>query len=271
MKKALMIIISLTLLLSIVLTGCSSGVSQADYDALLAQLADARTQLNDLQADLSEVNDAKAASEAALQNQIDELSRQMEDLKVRYEWIGLSTAEIAEKIVQNYNATHVYSQIDLFVCSDMASEVWNMLKAKGIASVIVIGNKDMPITDIMQSNHAWVLADIGDGQKLALETTGGFSVSRDKNPLYYRGWTFASPSDLKKNNDLRKEHDLRVGFRNLLAAEVNNAMNLYNNSGSQVEADKYFELYNKLKELKDAQETIINQLKVQITELAAQL
>src|SRR4030042_2066684 len=86
-------------------------------------------------------------------------------------------AETAQKIVSYYRETHVYSSYDLFVCSDMAAEVWNMLKAAGIDSIIAVGRIDASIGDILDSNHAWVLAEVGSGQFLALETTGGFAVS----------------------------------------------------------------------------------------------
>ncbi len=289
MRKLFPIIAALVLILSVFLSGCGgSGVSQADYDAIKAQLATVQSSLSDVQSKLTQAQSDLAKAQQVtttpntdlqtaqttitdLQKQNADLQEQITDLKAQYEFIGLTTAQIAEKVVQNYHATHVYSTIDYFVCSDMASEVWNMLKAQGISSAIVIGSIDDPITDIMQSDHAWVLADIGNGEKLALETTGGFTVSSDDKPLYYRGWSFASPADLKTNNDLRKEHDLRVGFRNVLNDEVNKAMTSYNNSTSQTEADKYLTLYNKLVELRTAQETLINSLKAQIASLATQL
>jgi hypothetical protein len=59
-----------------------------------------------------------------------------------------------------------------------------------------------------------------------------------------------------------------VSWVNLLVAEVNTAMGLYNNSSNQADADKYLELYNKLKQLKDAQAAILLQIKAQIDGLA---
>jgi hypothetical protein len=143
-----------------------------------------------------------------------------------------------------------------------------MLKAQGISSVIVVGDVDNAIGDILQSNHAWVLANVDNGGKLALETTAGVAYTKTEKPLYYRGRAFNSPTDLKAINDLKREYNTRVEFRNQLANEVNAAMNLYNNSSSQTEADKYLALYNKLKELKDAQEAKLLQLQTQINSLA---
>jgi len=274
-KKIILVFVTVVLLLSVILTGCSSGsgIAQADYDNVKAQLADVQSKLTKAQADLAAALADNTAGDAlkTAQATITDLQKQLADLKAQYEWAGLTPAQIAEKLIQNYHATHVYTKTDMFICGDMSSEVWNMLKAQGISAVIVIGNKDATISDILQSNHAWVLADVGGGQKLALETTAGIVIKQSDNPLYYRGWTFSSPADITANNDLIKEHNLRVSFRNLLAAEMNTAIGLYNNSTNQAEADKYLTLYDKLKALKDAEETIINQLKAQIDGLATTL
>ena len=116
--------------------------------------------------------------------------------------------EIAESIVRQYHETHVYSEYDLFVCSDMALDVWNMLKAQGINAIIQIGNVGEAIQSIAEANHAWVLAETSPGQYLALETTSGYAV-RD-NPLYYQGWSFHSPRRFKRYVELRHEYNIRV-------------------------------------------------------------
>ncbi len=132
-----------------------------------------------------------------------------------------------------------------------------MLKAAGVSSVVVVGNKDNPITDILQSNHAWVLAEVGPGQYLALETTGGFTVTASQNPLYYRGWSFASPADLKSYNDLVKEYNTRVGFRNNLNDEANNTSDPA--------------VFDKLTALRLEQENTLNDIKAEIASLASVL
>jgi hypothetical protein len=235
-------------------------------------LADVQSKLTKAQSDLAAALADTSADDAlkAAQAQVADLERQLANLKAQYEFEGGSTADIVAKIAANYHATHVYSTFDMFICSDMASEVWNMLKTQGISSVIVIGNKDAQITDILLSNHAWVLADIGSGEKLAVETTAGTVVPRNQNANYYHGWSFSSPTDLKANNDWIKEYNLRVGFRNLLKDAVNEAQTLYNNSSNQAEADRYMVLYTKLKELKEAQETLLTQLMGRISGLATQ-
>jgi hypothetical protein len=255
-KSLILALLTLTIVFSLVLSSCQTGISQAQYDQVTAQLKDIQSKLTAAQGDLTKAQTDKAAVDAQLksaQSQISTLQSQVSQSSI----VGATTAETAAKIVKNYHDTHVYSTWDMFVCSDMASEVWNMLKAQNISAVVVVGNKDALITDILQSNHAWVLATVGSGQYLALETTGGYAVKKTENPFYYRGWSFSSPGDLKGHNDWIKEYNLRVGFRNQLNSEVTKAAS----SGNSV-------LYNKLVELRTAQETALNTLMSNINKLA---
>jgi hypothetical protein len=272
-KKILFTLIAVVVLLvPLVFTGCQSGVPQADYDQVKSQLTEAQSQLTQAQSDLAALQTAKddvAAQLEDAQDEITELESQVSALRAQYELEGDTPAETAANIIRFYHETHVYSAYDLFVCSDMATEVWNMLKAVGIDSIIAVGSVDTAIDDILLSNHAWVLAEVAPGQYLALETTGGFTVAESENYLYYRGWSFDSPADLKSYNDLIKEYNTRVDFRNLLAGEVNQAADLYNNSSTQAEADKWLALYDKLVELTEGQEAVLNNLMAQINALAA--
>ena len=268
MKKKILFIMLFVSLVALVFTSCQSGgVSQADYDQLNAQLVGVQSQLAQSQSEIASLNSQVEADRAAIQakddklayyeSRVADLQTQLAALQVQYDLTGATPAETAQKIVAYYHETHVYSSYDLFVCSDMASEVWNMLKAVGISSVIAVGNVDSAISDILDSNHAWVLAEVVPGQYLALETTGGFAVTETENPLYYVGWSFAGPADLKSNNDLRKEYNIRVGFRNLLASE-------YNSSTDPAVRDV-------LNRLRLDQEAILNSIMAQINGLASVL
>jgi hypothetical protein len=274
-KKILLALITAIILLSATLVGCqTTGITQAQYDQLAAQLTDAQAKATQAQNNLTKLQSDKSAVDAQLKDAlatIDSLKGQVGGLQEQTTLTGATPAETAAKIVKNYIETHVYSTIDYFICSDMASEVWNMLKAQGIKSVIVVGNKDAAISNILQSDHAWVLAEVGPGDYLALEATGGYVVTKSKNPLYYRGWSFDSPTSLKSHNELVREYNTRVGFRNLLNNEANKIAELHNNSTSQVEADKYETAYNKLVELRDAQEAALNNILSEINGLATPL
>lgn len=137
-------------------------------------------------------------------------------------------AETAEKIVKYYFETHVYDATDMFVCADMAAEVWNMLKAQDIAALIMVGNLNAPINKITESNHSWVLAEIAPGEYLALETTGGVVKPRDSNPQYYRGWTFQTPAAEKDWQRLAREFNTRVEIVNDITAQINQVVAEYN-------------------------------------------
>ncbi len=263
-KRLLLSLITVVILASIVLSGCqTTGISQAQYDQVNNQVAGLQSQLSLAQTNVSSLQAEKANAEGQLlaaQQKVKDLESQVNTLKAQGTLTGATLAETATKIVKNYDETHVYSTYDLFICSDMASEVWNMLKAKGINAVVVVGNKDTLINDIFLSNHAWVLATVDNNDLLALEATSGSVYKRSENPYYYMGWTFKSPADLKANNDWVKEHNIRVVFRNQLNTEANKAMSSGNDA-----------LYAKLVELRTAQETEINNLKAKIKALATQI
>ncbi|MGD0794247.1 MAG: hypothetical protein ABR958_01455 [Dehalococcoidales bacterium] len=269
MKKPLLfVLISIVIVLSCVLSSCQSGVPQAQYDQLNAQVADLQSQLAKAQSDFTKLQADKTNVDNQLINaqfQITSLQSQVSQSSLT----GATPAETAAKIVKNYHDTHVYSAYDLFVCSDMASEVWNMLKAQNISAVVVVGDVDTAITDILQSDHAWVMATVGANDYLALETTGGYTVKKSEHPLYYRGWAFNSPADLKSHNDMVKEYNVRVEFRNQLNTEANKAAALYNASTNPSDAAKNKAVYDKLVELRTAQETTLNNLMSSISKLAA--
>lgn len=114
---------------------------------------------------------------------------------------------IVKGVITDYHNDHTYSANDLFTCSDMSMEVWNILKTKGIRARIVVGNVDRRISDITDSDHAWVVAEISPHNELALECVGGNIVTREQNPLYYSGWFFDSPKELKEFLQLGMEYD----------------------------------------------------------------
>jgi FtsZ-binding cell division protein ZapB len=272
MKKKLSVsLVVVIFLLSVVLTSCQSGVSQEVYNSAVAQVNNAQDTIAQLQDEVAGLNEAKEAVEQSLQealDTIDALQVQVSGMAGQYDLTGDTVVETVTNIIEYYHDTHAYSAADLFVCSDMAAEVWSMLKAQGIDSLIVVGSKDTPINDIILSDHAWVLAEVGEGQYLALETTGGYVVYKNENPLYYQGWYFSSPADMKRYNELVREYNVRVEIRNEIAMEVNGAAEAYNQSGNQTEAARLLAVYEKLVEIKEALEVGILAVEATINSLA---
>jgi hypothetical protein len=138
---------------------------------------------------------------------------------------------IANQVVANYHATHTFSSNDYFVCIDMANEVWDMLKNQGINAKILIGRVDYAPTNIIDSNHAWVLAEVSPDQYLALETTGGYSVQKSTNPLYYHGWAFFDPKESKNYDRLDQELIDDLQQYNAAVADYIRYVNQYNQAG----------------------------------------
>ncbi|MFC1961447.1 hypothetical protein ACFLWN_00140 [Chloroflexota bacterium] len=265
--SAVLLVFSFLFLVSV--TGC--GISAQQYEELASQLREAQEQNAAFQNEVNQLEGQNENLEAQSQNyqaEVAGLQKQIGALKEEYELVGATPAETAEKVVQYYHETHVYSLYDLFVCSDMAAEVWNMLKAQGINAVIAVGSIDAPVSGIVQCDHAWVLAEVAPGQYLALETTGGFVVPESSNPRYYRGWYFTTPKELKDYNRLIQEYNVRLGIRNELADEANRVRDEHNQSTSQSAADKLKAVHDELIELVRQHEDGLNDVMAEIDRLA---
>jgi Skp family chaperone for outer membrane proteins len=274
MKRLALALATLVILLSFLLAGCGGGIAPEQYQKVIDQIKDVQEKfeaLKDEKYALQAEKDDVAAELQAVQAKVGELEGQVSMLREQYELVGATPTETAEKIVKYYHKTHVYSTYDLFVCSDMASEVWNMLKAQGISALIVVGNKDAAVADIIQSNHAWVLAEVTPGEYLALETTGGYVVPKSQNILYYKGWYFSSPAELKSNNQLVREYNVRVGIHNEIVDEANEVREEHNQATDQNTADRLKAVHDKLIELMEAQEAEMNSIHAEINGLATKL
>jgi len=274
-KKVLVVLVAAVFLLSLVLTGCGgSGVSQESYDELLALFNECKSKIDEAQANVTKAEaDLKTyiADLKACRDEKDALQKQYSDLQEKGDLTGATPAETAGKIVKYYYDTHEYTMTDLFICSDMSGEVWNMLKAQGIDAVIAIGDTSNIVSDILQCNHAWVLAEVAPGEYLALETTGGYVVQKSENPHYYNGWYFDSPSDLKSHNQLVREHNTRVGIIKDIHDEVMAVAAEHDAASNQVTADKLKAVYDKLVEVRDEQDAKLKQVKAELDSLAKPL
>jgi hypothetical protein len=122
-------------------------------------------------------------------------------------------------ILENYYKTHTYNTPSLFVCADMAIDVWNMVETQGINAKIGVGNVDDPNANWIEYNHAWVLAEVSPSTWLALETTGGYVVYGDKNENYYTGYFFKNPKEFKEYLELMKEYNAQIDRINELQVE----------------------------------------------------
>ena len=76
--KLLLLGIAMLVVAGLVLAGCSSGVSQEDYDAVVAERDAAKAEIAELEEDISDLN----AEISDLQTQVSDLETEMAALKV---------------------------------------------------------------------------------------------------------------------------------------------------------------------------------------------
>ena len=124
----------------------------------------------------------------------------------------LDKMKIVELIAAMYHVTHSYTMDGGFVCLDMAIDVWNQLKTRGIDAKIMGGILTENIATwnyrqlAMDSNHAWVIVTISPTEKVAVETTAGIVIKPGMKdyPAYFKGIAFDSPAEIKRFELIRK-------------------------------------------------------------------
>ena len=111
--------------------------------------------------------------------------------------------ETIKNIVEEYHQTHTYNLPDMYACTQMSQDVWDMVETQGITAIIKVGNVNQNVNTIHEADHAWVLAEVSPNEWIAMETTAGYLVCSDpsicaiNNPRYYTGWNFNTPKDLQ--------------------------------------------------------------------------
>jgi hypothetical protein len=56
------------------------------------------------------------------------------------------SVQILQDILTNYHNTHTYFGPNIYVCGDMACDVWNMVETQGINAIIRVGNVDTQVS-----------------------------------------------------------------------------------------------------------------------------
>ena len=147
-----------------------------------------------------------------------------------------SNIAVLSQLVSDYGQKHTYvgkqtgASADIYVCGDMAMDVWNQIITKGLRAKIIVGNVKEDMASVFDANHAWVLAETSPGLYVALEATGGFVRYAGENPRYYFGHAFANPKELKEYMDLTR--DLHTAER-----KYNDAIGKYESSRSRSTLD----------------------------------
>ena len=144
-----------------------------------------------------------------------------------YHNIGLDDGlllQTVESINQSFNENHPYipGETD---CNNMAVDIWNMLAAKGITSVIACGNLSLTNETFEKCNHAWLVIFDNQGASYAVACTIGEVYHRDdvqdypELAQYWEGFFYTKPSDLRA--DL-KERWRRIVFGLLVLWAIDN-------------------------------------------------
>lgn len=115
-------------------------------------------------------------------------------------------------LLADYQKNHKYLKEDFFVCSDMAIEVWDVIKTAGIEARLMVGNVTKDIVKyqstheyIAQMNHVWVMAELIPSEWVPIEPTVGMIV-HPKIPvfnLYHQGTSFKNPRQFKEFSESR--------------------------------------------------------------------
>ena len=133
-------------------------------------------------------------------------------------------------LLKDYHSKHSYSKEDFFVCSDMAIEVWDIIKTAGIKAKLMVGNVERDIVKyksdheyISEMNHVWVMAEVMPSDWIPVEATAGLIV-HPKIPsfeLYNKGTSFENPRIFKEFSESRKALFQTCKEANIMADEFN--------------------------------------------------
>ncbi len=102
-------------------------------------------------------------------------------------------------INKTYHEEHTYVE-DMFDCSDMVVDIWNILLTQGIRSMIVVGNLNILDDSWAESNHVWlvVLHSVRSVNRwFAIESTSGAVRKLAGDSNYWGGFYYPSPSEFK--------------------------------------------------------------------------
>ncbi len=257
-KQLVFALAALVLLLAVPLAGCQPGTTVTTTATVTATATTATTTTATTTATVTDT-----AAVADLQQQLDAANAEIDSLQLQ----GATKADTVARVAKYYNQTHTYTATDMFVCGDMAAEIWNMLKTFDINSIMVVGSVDHSVTDILQSTHAWLLAEVEPNTYLAVECTGGYTVTQASNPLYYQGWYYSTPETLKQYFDDVKEYNTRVSMINDVVAEDQQVVDQYNSGGSS----SLLAVHNELSKIIEGWRGYMDQLSVSINTAATVL
>ncbi|UCE98282.1 MAG: hypothetical protein JSV74_02855 [Dehalococcoidia bacterium] len=119
------------------------------------------------------------------------------------DWLGCSNDLYNQLRYISTNYTHTSKYISgENDCNDMVVELWQILRERGITSLIVVGNLEKSNESFLECNHAWLLVYSGEGAAAAIDTVTADIYLWDQvslNPQYkqyWEGFLYKNPTDL---------------------------------------------------------------------------
>jgi hypothetical protein len=167
-------------------------------DSLANQLASANTRISSLEQENANLQETIRPTEP-----MHNLSSEEFNISSTYwnlAWEGRD-AEL-QRTVKETNAayyewhTYIANETD---CNDMAVDIWDMLRRKGIISLIAEGNLEIENETFSQCNHAWLVILNSSGAAFSLEPTNGqlYFTGDSRYEQYRQFFLYAKPSDLR--------------------------------------------------------------------------
>lgn len=172
------------------------SVASSTRDRLTDELASANAKVFSLEQEISSLNDIISPTEPT-----HNLSSEEFNVSSTYWNLGWEDAKLQQTVREvntAYYEWHAYiaNQTD---CNDMAVDIWDMLRRKGIISLIATGNLELENETFDQCNHAWLVIFNSSGKAFALEPTNGqlYFKGDPKADQYMHFFLYAKPSDLR--------------------------------------------------------------------------
>ena len=170
------------------------SVASSSRDRLTDELASANDKMASLEQENANLNDVISPTEPTRN-----LSSEEFNISSTYWNLGWEDAKLQQTVREvntAYHEWHTYiaNQTD---CNDMAVDIWDMLRKKGVISLIAEGNLELDNETFSQCNHAWLVIFDNSGAAFGLEPTNGELYFDGKAEQYMHFFLYAKPSDLR--------------------------------------------------------------------------
>jgi len=157
-----------------------------------------------------------------------------------------------QDILSEYHKNHTYKLNDMFICVDMANDVWDQVQTKQIPAKVCVGSITRDISTLLEADHAWVMAEVSSGSWVALETTAGQIIPESANPRYYRNaHAFNNPKEVKDYQALAREFNLAQEKRNKAVESYNQVAEQFNAAVSNPFSAGVFKLQSLNEEVRE--------------------